>query len=186
MVSRRALAEAVKKLYSEGFEFVVIGGTIVELMLGSSDLGDDVDVFSENPLVYDEDAFVSVASSNKWVLGHTWLGTPRLIIRAAGEEVPFEFYDNIHDFFVPPGFLERRVNSVRVEGIEVRMLGLEEHLVLKANAGRSSDIERLKDIARALRARKLSIDRERLYEDALEFEDSHVILRRLREAGLVE
>ncbi|MEM4507538.1 MAG: nucleotidyltransferase [Acidilobaceae archaeon] len=185
MVSRRAFAEAVKALYEEGFEFVVIGGTIVELLLNSNDLGDDVDVFSQNPLIYDEEVFASVASSRRWVLGQTWLGTPRLVVRTSIEEVLFEFYDNIHDFYVPPSFLEKRTSSIRIGDVEVRTLGLEEYLTLKANAGRSSDMNRLKEISRIVRAGKLSIDKTRLYEDALEFEDSHVILRRLREAELI-
>ncbi len=183
MVSKKAFAEAVRSLLDEGFRFTVIGGSVVELALGRRDLGDDIDVFGEKPSpVVEEEEYARVAEERGWTLGQTWLGTPRLLLRAGNEEIPVEFYDNIYDFYVPEEILAR-AGKTRVSGVTVRMVSLEDHIVLKANAGRGSDIERLKEIARLANKGKLSVNPEKLREAASLFDDEQVILRRLRDAG---
>lgn len=185
MVSVEAFAEVARILLDKGFRFTVIGGTIVEYALGSRDLGDDIDVFAESPsAVFEVEVYRLVAEENGWPLGYTWLGTPRIIVRVGDEEVPVEFYDNIHDFYIPPSFIERGVR-VEIGDVRVKMLTLEDHIVLKANAGRGTDMERLKEIARFARKGRLVIDRRRLVEAASEFEDRDVIIRRLREATIL-
>ncbi len=185
MVSRRAFAEAVRMLLDRNFRFVVIGGTIIEYAMGSEDLGDDIDLFAESPsVVFEEHLYRSVAEEYGWILGYTWLGTPRIIVRVGGEEVPVEFYENIHDFYIPPAFIERSVRA-EIGGVRVRMLQLEDHIVLKASAGRSVDMERLKEVSRLARKGRIPIDRRRLLEAASELEDRDVIIRRLREVALL-
>jgi len=183
VVSKEDFAAAVRALLDNGFRFTVIGGTVVEVELGSKDLGDDVDVFAESPdPVIEEEEYYRVAEEQGWVIGQTWLGTPRVIVRVNQREVPVEFYENIHDFYVPPEILEA-ARKVRVKGVTVRMIRVEDHLVLKANAGRGSDMERLKELARLAKKGKLRVDPARLREAASYFDDEKGILNRLRSAG---
>ena len=185
MVSRRAFSGVVRLLLDRGFRFTVIGGTVVELALGSRDLGEDIDVFGEEPSPLFEDEYRLLAEEMGWVVGQTWIGTPRVVARFEGEEVPVEFYDNLHDFYVPPEMLER-AERVRVDGVRVRMVRLEDHIVLKAHAGRGMDMDRLKEIARLVKKGRLSVDRKAILEAASLFGDEErVIVRRLREAGLL-
>ncbi|MEB3773388.1 MAG: nucleotidyltransferase [Desulfurococcales archaeon] len=181
-MSRRAVAEVLRVLLDEGFRFTVIGGTVVELALGSRDLGDDVDLFTEEPSVLDEGEFLRVGEEYGWIVGQTWLGTPRLVARARGEDVPVEFYDNLYDFYVPPEIVEASTR-IQLDGVRVRVVSVEDHIVLKANSGRGSDMERLKEIARLYRRGRIRIDRSRLLEAVNLFDEPHVLLRRLRDAG---
>lgn len=158
---------------------------MVEHAIGSRDLGDDIDLFAESPSVlFEENYYRRVAEENGWILGYTWLGTPRIIARIGDEEVPVEFYDNIHDFYIPPIFVERSV-KVNVEGVRVRMIQPEDHIVLKASSGRSIDIERLKEIGRLIKKGRLTVDKAKLLEATSEFEDREVIIRRLKEASII-
>jgi predicted nucleotidyltransferase len=183
VVSREEFARVVRLLLDSGFRFTVIGGTVVELEVGSRNLGDDVDVFAESPSpVVEEDFYRMVAEENGWVYGQTWLGTPRIIVRVGDREVPVEFYDNIYDFYVPEEVLNSAV-KVKVKGVSVKMIRVEDHIVLKANAGRGSDMERLKEIARLVKKGKLKISLERVRETASLFDDMKGILNRLRSAG---
>jgi len=183
LVSRSGVAGAVRSLLEEGFRFTIIGGTIVELRLRSKDLGDDVDVFAEHPSVLVDEAAYYGLEARGWVVGQTWLGTPRVIVHVGNEDVPVEFYDNLYDFYVPQEVIES-AERVNISGVRVKIVGLEDHIVLKANAGRGTDLERLKEIARHVKKGKLSIDKRRIKETASLFEDEPVILRRLRDSGI--
>ena len=185
MVSVGGFAEAVRLLLESGFKFTVIGGTIVEISLKSRDLGDDIDVFAEEPSILDgEGQYYSIAEKRGWSVGQTWLGTPRLLIRAGGEEVPVEFYDNLYDFYVPESFLGRS-SRVEVGGVRVKHVRLEDHIVLKANSGRPKDIDRLREIGRMIRSGRLRASERAIMEAASEFEEEPVIVRRLKEAGVI-
>ncbi|MEB3806288.1 MAG: nucleotidyltransferase [Desulfurococcales archaeon] len=181
MVSRQSFARALRLLLDHGFQFTVIGGSVVEVALGSRDLGPDIDLFAEEPNVFLEEEYYGVAEELGWGVGQTWLGTPALIARLE-EEFPVEFYDNLFDFNVPEEILQRSVR-VNIAGVRVKMVLVEDHIVLKANAGRSSDIERLKELARLAKKGKLKVDKNKLLEAASLFPDEKVILRRLRDAG---
>lgn len=183
MVSRRAFAQAMRRLLDNNFKFTVIGGTIAALAMGQQDLGDDVDVFAESPSIVDnEDAFRSVAEANSWDYGQTWLGTPRITIIVSDEEVPVEFYDNLYDFYIPERFLAE-AKRVEVEGVRVKALGLEHYLVLKARSG--SDDETLKYLGEAARKGRLKVEANRIYDLSKEFDDRQVIIRKLKEYGII-
>lgn len=185
MVSRSAFARSLSILLERGFRFTVIGGSVVGLAVGDSDLGDDIDLFAEDPSVLvDESEYYSLAEELGWILGQTWLGTPRLVARVGGEEVSLEFYDNLYDFYVPEEII-LRAERVSVGGVRVKVVRVEDHIVLKANAGRSSDMDRLKEIGRLVKKGRLRIDKAAVEEAASLFEDEKVILRRLREVGVL-
>ncbi|MEB3851857.1 MAG: nucleotidyltransferase [Desulfurococcales archaeon] len=183
MVSASIVGRVVKELAGEGFRFTIIGGTVVELALGSRDLGDDVDVYAEEPdVLVEEEKYREVAERRGWVLGQTWLGTPMILVRVGDVEVPVEFYDNMFDFYVPPSMVER-ARRASVGGARAKVVRLEDHIVLKANAGREKDIERLREIASLASKGKLHLNLKAIKEAASEFDDEPVILRRLRDAG---
>lgn len=185
MVSKQEFAAAVRALLDADFKFTVIGGTVVELALGSKDLGDDIDVFAESPDVLgEEDVYRAVAEEKGWEYGQTWLGTPRIGVRVNSATVPVEFYDNLYDFYVPPLVLER-AQRVNVADVRVRLVLLEDHLVLKANSGRQSDLERLKEVGKYVKRGRLKVDRDKIFEAASEFDDTEVIIRRLKDAGVI-
>ncbi|MEM0491319.1 MAG: nucleotidyltransferase [Acidilobaceae archaeon] len=185
MVSRSGLSKTLKILLDSGFRFTIIGGTIVEYSLGKDDLGDDVDLFAEYPsVIFEENEYRRLAEDNSWVYGYTWLGTPRIVARVYDEEIPLEFYENIYDFYVPEAIIEGCIR-VQVGDIKVRIVTLEDHILLKANAGRSSDIDKLKEIAKYIKRGRLSIDKKRLLENSKSFEDSDVIVRRLKDVSIL-
>jgi predicted nucleotidyltransferase len=181
MVSKQSFAKAIRLLLDHGFQFTVIGGTVVEVALGSRDLGPDIDLFAEEPNVFMEEEYHRIADELGWGVGQTWLGTPALIARLK-EEFPIEFYDNLFDFHVPMEMLNRAV-KINVGGVRVKMIAVEDHIILKANSGRSTDFERLKELARLVKKGRLKVDAKRLRESASLFLDEKVILRRLRDAG---
>ncbi len=183
MVKVETLAKVVRSLLEEGFKFTVIGGTVVEAELGSKDLGDDLDLYAEEPdVLVDEEKYREVAEKRGWVIGQTWLGTPRLLVRVGDEEVPVEFYDNLFDFYVPQSMIQR-ARKASLGGVRLKMIRIEDHIVLKANAGREKDLERLAEIAKLVKKGKLRVNLKAVKEAASEFDDEQVILRRLRDAG---
>ena len=184
MVSKRGFVEAVRMLLDEGFRFTVIGGSVIEIALGSKDLGPDIDVFSEHPSVFDEQAFFELASSRNIVLGQTWLGTPRLVVRVGEEEVPVEFYDNLYDFYIPEEIIEES-QRVAINDLRVKAISVEDHIVLKANAGRTMDLDRLAEISRLIRRGRLAVKKDRILKTAKLFEDEKTIIRRLRDASIL-
>ncbi len=183
MVSKNAFAWTVRQLLDRGFRFTVIGGTVVELALGSRDLGPDIDVFAEEPNVFMEDEYYSVAEELGWTVGQTWLGTPSLIGHYNEESVTVEFYDNLYDFYVPEPMIQE-AQRVQVSGVKVRMISLEDHILLKAYSQRGSDFERLKELAKLAKKGKLRVDTGKLRERASLFgEEERIVIRRLRDAG---
>jgi predicted nucleotidyltransferase len=185
LVSKKEAARALRMLLDEGFRFTIIGGTIIELALNSNDLGDDIDLFAEKPdILVEEEFYREVAYRRGWSIGQTWLGTPKIFVRINNVEVPVEFYDNLYDFYVPESMLNRALR-IEVNGVRVKVLTVEDHIVLKANAGREKDLERLKEIAKYIKRGKLKVDIDKIKGAAEDFEDYNVIIRRLRDTGIL-
>jgi predicted nucleotidyltransferase len=174
------LAVIMGRIVEAGIDAVVIGGTAVQLALKSRRLEGDLDLFALSPSpLLEEEVYRGLADRMGWDYSYTDLGTPRLLARVRGEEIPVEFYENIHDFYVPREILEEAA-SIRVRGLRIRVIGVEDHLVLKARAGGERDLARLRELASNPRLR---VDPRRLRERAGLFEEEQVILRRLRDAG---
>ncbi len=184
MVSEKEAARALRALLDEGFRFTIIGGTVVEVALGSKDLGDDIDLFAEKPdIIMEEDVYRNISYEKGWVIGQTWLGTPRILVRINNVEVPVEFYDNLYDFYVPESMLTRAIRQ-EIGGVRVKVLSLEDHIVLKANAGRDKDLERLKEIAKHIKRGRLKVNLEKIREAIDDFDEPSVIIRRLKDSGI--
>ncbi len=185
LVSRRAFAETMKLLLANDLKFTVIGGAVIALATGADDMGEDVDLFAESPnVINEEDAYRSIADSNSWDYGQTWLGTPRITVIVGDEEVPVEFYDNLYDFYVPEDFISS-ARKVEVEGVRVKAIGVEQYLVLKARAGRKEDEEALKNIGESVKRGRLKVEASKVLQLASEFDEGQVIVRRLREYKII-
>ncbi|MGC9209981.1 MAG: nucleotidyltransferase [Acidilobus sp.] len=184
MVSRKAFALAMRALLDNGLKFTVIGSTVISIAAGLDDMGEDVDLFAESPsVVEDEQAYVRVAEANSWHYGQTWLGTPKITVLVEDTEVPVEFYDNLYDFYVPERFI-REARRVDVEGVKIKVIKPEEYLALKGRAGREEDVEGLKRVADLIKRGRLKISYDEVKRAAEEFEESQIIIRKLREVGI--
>ncbi|ESQ25701.1 MAG: putative nucleotidyltransferase [uncultured Acidilobus sp. JCHS] len=185
MVSRRAFAAALRALLDNGFRFTIIGGSVISIAAELDDMGDDIDLFAESPSVVEaEEAYGRAADLNHWDLGQTWLGTPRITMVVEAEEVPVEFYDNLYDFYVPERFIHE-AKRVDVEGVKVKVIKPEEYLALKGRAGREEDLEGLKRVADLVKRGRLKVSYEEIEKAVEEFDEAQIIMRRLREAGII-
>ena len=182
------LAEIMKVLNEAGVKAVVIGSTVVQLELRKKELEEDIDLFVEEPSPFIEEEFYrELASRQGWGLGQTWIGTPSLIARRAGQDIVVELYENIYDFYVPPELLERAPKK-NIKGVPVRILRLEDYALLKAKAGRDEDMEDLEELAMLVKSGRLRFDR-RLVRESIRFfpeEDQRLMEKRLKKVGLIE
>ncbi|ABM81270.1 nucleotidyltransferase [Hyperthermus butylicus] len=175
-----------RKLQEHGIKGVVIGSTVIELALRRKSFEDDVDVFALEPSpLIEEDFYRSVAEREDWQVSYTALGTPKFIVKLpSGEEVIVEFYENIHDFYVPPEILEQAPKK-SIGGVEIRVIRPEDYIVLKAKAAREPDIEDLRIIREYIDEGKLKID-ERIVKRDIELlpeEEQGFVVNKLRELG---
>ncbi len=179
------LAHVMKELFQRGVDAVVIGGTSVELAIKAQRLSGDLDLFPLNmsPLI-EEDFYRALAEELGWGFGYTDLGTPRLVARVKSGDLPVEFYENIHDFYIPPAILESATTK-RISGVDVKVIQPEDYVVLKARAGGEEDLERLREISKLAARGKLKLN-PRLIKRSLEYfpeDERSVIERRLKECS---
>jgi len=181
------LIEVLKKLNAEGIGGVIIGSTVYALRLGVKELEDDVDIFTTTiSPVFDVDVVLGVAEKIGCQVGSTEWGTPSIeCVLSSGCDVVVELYENIHDFYVPQEMLEG-AETLNIEGFEVRMLKIEDYVILKARAGREQDMETLSYISDLIRSKVLKIDLKTLKEKLRLFEEDErkLIARRLNAADI--
>ena len=169
-------------------KFVVVGSTVVELELRRRRFEDDIDlfVFEPSPLV-EEDQYLAIAEEEGWQVSYTVLGTPKFVVKMpSGEEAIVEFYENIHDYYIPLPMLER-AGSKKIRGVSVKLLQLEDYVVLKAKAARETDIEDLRIIKELVDEGKLKMDQRRIRSglETLPEEDRRIAESKLRDVGLL-
>lgn len=181
------LAEVLSRLSSEGIKGVVIGSTAYALRLGVKELEDDVDLFATTfSPVFDEDVVSEVAGKIGCQLGSTEWGTPSLECALSSECVVLvELYENIHDFYVPSEMLEE-AETLEIEGVEVRVLKIEDYVILKARAGREQDMETLNYISDLIKSKALRVDLKTLSERLYLFDEDErkLITRRLNTVSI--
>jgi predicted nucleotidyltransferase len=180
------LAWLFRKLQDHGVKGVVVGSTVVELALRRRQFEDDVDIFAlePSPLV-EEDRYREIAASEGWQVSQTALGTPKFIVKLpSGEEVIVEFYENIFDYYIPPEILEQAPKK-SIEGVEVKVLRVEDYIVLKAKAARDTDIEDLRIVKEYVDEGKLKVDMRIVKRDIelLPEEERGFVVNKLREVG---
>lgn len=181
------LAEALRRLSFEGIGGVIIGSTTYALRLGVKELEDDVDLFTTTiSPVFDEDVVFEAAEKIGCQLGSTEWGTPSLECVLSSEcVVPIELYENIHDFYVPSEMLEE-AETLEIEGVEVRVLRIEDYIILKARAGREQDMETLSYISDLIKSKALKVDSKILTGRLSLFDEDErkLIMRRLNTVSI--
>ncbi|RLG82199.1 MAG: nucleotidyltransferase [Thermoprotei archaeon] len=183
--SKSTFALAINKLRSHGIDGVIIGSTVIMLRIGVKELEDDIDLFttSVSP-IFDEDLIRDVANTLGCFIGQTEWGTPQLRCVLNSDEVVIELYENMYDFYIPQQMIREAV-SIRIEGVNIRLLKPGDYIILKAKAGREKDIEDLRAIAGLIKSSKVRISMELVKDHLKLFEEyeAKLIRKRLKECG---
>ncbi|MET1127918.1 MAG: nucleotidyltransferase [Thermoproteota archaeon] len=181
------LADVLFALKSRNVRGAIIGSTVVDLALRRREFEDDVDLFvlEPSPLI-EEEFYRSLAEDLGWDLSYTVLGTPKLVAKRGDIEIIVELYENIHDFFVPLEIIEAAPYK-NLGGVETKVIRPEDYVVLKARAGRASDMEDLRVLREYVEEGKLQVDERMLLDRVKLFdeEDQKFILDKLRDLGFI-
>lgn len=185
--SKECLRSTLLALREKGIDGVLIGSTVYQLLLGWKELEDDVDIFSTSlSPSFDEDLILEAAEELSCFTGQTAWGTPQLRCMVEGCEIIIELYENLYDFYIPEEIIASH-QEVNIRGVTVKILRIEDYLLLKAKAGREKDLEDLKFLSDLIRSGDLKIRRDILLTHAELFEESDkkLIIKRLRESSIL-
>ena len=176
------LAEVIEVLREKGIDGVIIGSTVLAVTIGAKELEDDVDLFvtSFSPTI-EEQKIRDVAKELGWDLGRTGIDTLSIIARKGDKEIIIELYENIYDFYVPSHVINN-ARRVRISGRRLKLIRIEDYILLKARRGSEFDLEDLRVIRSMISSRELRIDEGYLKKSLLNFpeEDRSLIISRLR------
>jgi len=163
---KKILREVVAELKVNNIDAVVVGSTVVSFALGGLFKEDeDIDFFVTNrsPLL-EEDLFKNIAISKGWDYTYTDYGTPRLIIPYEYGEFFVDFYENIHDFYIPEEIINNEVRKLKINKYKVKIISLEAYIVLKARIGRRVDDRDLVKIKNLIDDGYLKINKRKIME----------------------
>ena len=187
---KEVLNEILPLLRENDVEAVVIGSTVVSLELGGFfKENEDVDFFVTNRSPFlEEDLFKNIALMMGWDYAYTDYGTPRIVIPKEVGEFFIDFYENIHDFYVPQEMLEEETRSIRIGDHKLRYISLEAYVVLKSRIGREIDDQDLEKISQLVKEGYLKLNRKRVSKLLQYFpqEEIGMMKNRLRRHRLVE
>ncbi|RLG88758.1 MAG: nucleotidyltransferase [Thermoprotei archaeon] len=176
------LAEVIEVLREKGIDGVIIGSTVLAVTIGAKELEDDVDLFvtSFSPTI-EEQKIRDVAKELGWDLGRTGIDTLSIIARKGDKEIVIELYENIYDFYVPSHVINN-ARRVRISGRRLKLIRIEDYILLKARRGSEFDLEDLRVMRSMISSRELRIDEGYLKKSLLNFpeEDRSLIISRLR------
>ncbi len=152
---KKVLAKVATELYKNNIDFVVIGSFVIPLLYNIPWSTYDIDLFITNrSTVVEYELFEKIAIENGWDIGTTPYGTPYYEIYYDGEVIRIDLLENIYDIYVPKKMIER-AKEVNVEGVKIKVIRLEDQLVLKARAASEEDVSFLKTILEKLVKRNL-------------------------------
>ncbi|RLG74589.1 MAG: nucleotidyltransferase [Thermoprotei archaeon] len=163
---RKILKELAKEFELNNIDAVIIGSTIVSLALsGFFKEEEDLDLFviNRSPLL-EEDLFKNIAISKGWDYTYTDYGTPRLIVPFEYGEFFIDFYENIHDFYIPEEILEKETRRIKINHYRIKLLSLEAYIVLKARIGRRIDDRDLARIKELIKEGYLKVNKRKIEE----------------------
>ena len=181
-VLKKILREVVAELKVNNIDAVVVGSTVVSFALGGLfKENEDIDFFVVNrsPLL-EEDLFKNIAISKGWDYTYTDYGTPRLIVPYEYGEFFVDFYENIHDFYIPEEIISNEVKKLRINKHRVKMISLEAYIVLKARIGRKIDDRDLSRIKNLIDEGYLKVNRRKIVELLKYFPEEEVGMMRNR------
>lgn len=184
MIQLAQVGDILKQL-SSLTDFVIIGDTVLDIAIGRKNIESDIDIFLTSISVFtDEDAIDNFSETHGWDLGKTPIDTPRFLVPIDDDQLQIDLYENIQDFFVPPIVIESSVEK-KIGNFNVKMILLEDYLLLKANAFREEDERELKEIVKMIGERKILINKDILLEHVEHFEENSKSIReRLNSIGV--
>ncbi len=179
---KKILKELAKEFELNNIDAVIIGSTIVSLALGGyfkeeEDL--DLFVINRSPLL-EEDLFKNIAISKGWDYTYTDYGTPRLIVPFEYGEFFIDFYENIHDFYVPEEILEKETRRIKINHYRIKVLSLEAYIVLKARIGRRIDDRDLARVKELIEEGYLKVNRRKIEELLKYFPEEEISIMKNR------
>ena len=184
---RKALVKVGSELSKRGIEFILIGSAVLPLLYGIDWNVHDIDIFITNKSTITEpDLFEEIARENDWDVGMDMNGMMYYEILINAQVIRVDLMENILDIYIPEEMINNAV-KVKVDGIEIRSIRLEDLLVLKAREASEEGDEFLSRIAEILAdpESKLSIDKDYL-KRAINYyaDDKDSIERRLEKSGI--
>ena len=184
--SRKSLAKVIAQLRERNIDGVIVGSTAYMLRLGFRELEDDVDLFTTSIMPsFDEDIVLNAAEELGCLLGQNEWGGPQLRCPINGEEVTVELHENIYDFYIPKEMLDDSETLV-ISGVNLKVIRVEDYLILKAKAGRDQDLEDLRYLSDLIKNKKLKIRKELLRQRLSLFDEyeAKLIVRRLKDSKI--
>ena len=183
---REVLAEVISRLRDSGIDGVIVGSTVYMIYLRLKEFEDDIDIFTTNiSPTFDEDLVRDVAKKLGCIMGQTEWSTPQLRCYFSGSEVTVELHENIYDFYIPSEIIES-ARTITIGNVDIRVIRLEDYLILKARAGRDADFEDLRFLVDLINSGSLNIDLGKIAERLGLFDEyeAKLIRKRLKEVGL--
>ncbi len=185
---RKALIKVGSELNRRGIDFILIGSAVLPPLLYGIDWNiHDIDIFIINKSTITEpEVFEEIARENDWDVGMDMNGMMYYEILVNAQVIRVDLMENILDIYIPEEMIRNAV-KVKVNGLEIRSIRLEDLLVLKAREASEEGDEFLSRIAEILAdpESRVSIDKEYLRR-AINYyaDDKDSIERRLEKSGI--
>ncbi len=184
---RKVLVKVGSEFSKRGIEFILIGSAILPLLYGINWNIHDIDLFIINKsTVMEPELFEEIARENDWDVGMDMNGMMYYEILIDADVVRVDLMENLLDIYIPEGMISNAVR-VKIDGLEIRSVRLEDLLVLKAREASEEGDEFLSRIAEILADPEsgISLDKEYLVK-AINYypDDKDSIQRRLEKAGI--
>ncbi len=184
---RKALVKVGSEFNKRGIEFILIGSAVLPLLYGIDWDVHDIDIFITNKsTIMEPELFEDIARENDWDVGMDMSGMMYYEIIINAQVIRVDLMENVLDIYIPSDMIRNAV-EVRIDGVRIRSIRLEDLLVLKARETSEEGDEFLSRIAEILADPEsgLSIDREYLRR-AINYytDDKDSIERRLEKSGI--
>jgi len=167
----KALSILVRALKERGYEVMLVGNMVLPVGYGIEWATKDIDVFifGTSPME-DRELFREVCEELGWSFGVTEFGTGVIEFSLEEGSGTIEVLANVFDVYIPEECLERAL-KVELEGIELKVMRIEDHVIQKARIGRRRDYETLMRIRELEKLGTIRLDRRLIYEGLEQFEE---------------
>ncbi|MFB6470522.1 MAG: nucleotidyltransferase [Vulcanisaeta sp. AZ3] len=184
---KKALIKVGSEFNKHDIDFVLIGSAILPLLYNINWNIHDIDLFITNKsTVTEQELFEEIAKENDWDAGMDMNGMMYYEILVNAQIIRIDLMENLLDIYIPEQML-RNAAKLKVDGLEIKSIKLEDLLVLKAREASEEGDEFLSRIAEILADPEggLSIDKDYL-RNAINYypEDAESIERRLEKSGI--
>ena len=187
-IYRKALVKVAEELSKRNIDFVLVGSLILPLVYNLEWKVHDIDIFIVNKsTVMEPEVFEEIARENDWDVGLDMHGMMYYEMVVDGNVVRVDLMENMLDIYIPEDMIKSSI-KVKVDGLEIRCIRLEDLLVLKAREASEEGDEFLSKIAEMLAdpESRIGIDKEYLKKSISYFpaDERESIARRLEKSGI--